>query len=170
MGSRGTVHRFEVEGATLVVARHPSESAERVVLRVLAKVLAPEPELELSSPGLCRGDEPALAARRDDGSLACWVEVGRPSVARIERAARRAETVRVVATDRDPGPRRVTLPRGRRLEQWRVSAELVAALAAGLARRERWSVRLEGERLVVERGGERLEGTLARSVAPAEDR
>lgn len=156
------LHDLELNGIRHRLARHPSETSARVVLRALALALSPE-TLTPSGPGICSGETPTLRVDGPGGTPELWVEVGRPAVRRIERALRRAAQVRVVSCDVPP---RVRVPRGRRLEWWRVNVALVEALASGLGRREAWSLEERAGILVVERGGSRYEGALDRHAGP----
>ena len=151
-----TLHTSELNGRGHRLARHPSETAARIVQRALALAISPE-ELTPSGAGVCDGDTPTFRAPD------LWVEVGRLGPARVERALRRTSRLRVVSCDPVPA---VRAPRGRVLEWWRVDAALVDALAADLARREAWGVHEEGDVLVVEREGARLVGALERQVVP----
>src|SRR5690606_24919509 len=78
----------------LTVARHPSETAERMLARVLAYCLNAQPELSFCK-GLSDAEEPDLWARTLDGRIALWIEVGEPAFDRLRKASRMAEAVRV---------------------------------------------------------------------------
>ena len=70
------------------VARHPSETAERVWLRVLAYAWKWSEALEFG-PGLCEPDAPDLVARLPDGRTSAVVRVGKPDPERVERDVNR---------------------------------------------------------------------------------
>ncbi|MGD2083149.1 MAG: YaeQ family protein [Chromatiales bacterium] len=76
----------------LTVARHPSETDERMMVRLLAFALNASDRLELT-PGLCVDDEPALWERSLTGEIDLWVEVGLPEDRRIRKACGRARRV-----------------------------------------------------------------------------
>jgi uncharacterized protein YaeQ len=78
------------------LARHPSETAERLVARLLAYCLFYEEELAFTK-GVSAGDEPDLWSKAPDGRVALWVEVGLPDAERLLKAARHAERVGLVA-------------------------------------------------------------------------
>lgn len=80
----------------LTVARHPSETDERMMVRLLAFCLNASERLELTR-GLCVEDEPALWARSLGGELDLWIEVGLPEERRIRKACGRAGRVLVYA-------------------------------------------------------------------------
>jgi uncharacterized protein YaeQ len=57
------------------VARHPSETAERLVARLLAYALCYEPDLVFTK-GIAAGDEPDLWRKGGDGGWNCgWKSV-----------------------------------------------------------------------------------------------
>lgn len=78
----------------LTVAQHPSETVERMMVRVLAYCLQPQDGLEFTR-GLSDNDEPDLWQRSLDGRILSWVEVGEPAVDRLRKAVGVAECVRV---------------------------------------------------------------------------
>lgn len=88
------------ETIDLRVARHPSETAEFMVVRVLAYCLEYGEGIELTE-GVSSGDEPALLLRDLTGRITAWIEVGLPDAPRLHRASKRAERV-AVYTHRDP--------------------------------------------------------------------
>jgi len=78
------------------VARHPSETEERLVARLLASALCYEDGLQFTR-GICVGDEPDLWSKGPDGRVTLWVEVGLPEPERLIKAARHAEGVVLLA-------------------------------------------------------------------------
>lgn len=79
---------------TLTVACHPSETLERMMVRVLAYCLNACEGLELCK-GLSDTDEPALWAHSLDGALSVWIDVGEPSIERLKKVSRLAPDVRL---------------------------------------------------------------------------
>jgi uncharacterized protein YaeQ len=104
-----TVHVFTIdladsdrsvyESLELRVARHPSESAEYLVTRVLAYCLEYADGIAFSK-GLCDPDDPAIAIRDLTGTLRVWIDIGSPDAARLHRASKSAPRV-VVFTHKD---------------------------------------------------------------------
>jgi uncharacterized protein YaeQ len=80
----------------LTLARHPSETDERMMVRLLAFALFADERLEFGR-GLSTEDEPALWLRDYAGNIKLWVEVGLPDERTVRRAAGRAEQVVVLA-------------------------------------------------------------------------
>jgi uncharacterized protein YaeQ len=80
----------------LTLARHPSETDERMMMRLLAFALFADARLEFGK-GLSTTDEPALWLKEYSGEIRLWIEVGLPDERAIRRAAGRAEQVIVLA-------------------------------------------------------------------------
>lgn len=76
------------------VARHPSETAEYMLTRVLAYCLEYQEGIELTE-GVSSGDEPALLVRDLTGRVTAWIEVGMPDAARLHRGSKLAGRVAV---------------------------------------------------------------------------
>lgn len=87
------------ETLELRVARHPSESAEYMLVRILAYCLEYQDGIELTE-GVSSGDDPALVVRDLTGRLTAWIEVGLPDAARLHRGSKRAGRV-AIYTHRD---------------------------------------------------------------------
>lgn len=80
------------ESLPLTVAQHPSETLERMMVRVLARCLHHHEQLTFSR-GLSDNDEPDLWQHSLDGRIELWIEVGEPSVDRLKKAGRQAEAL-----------------------------------------------------------------------------
>jgi len=87
------------ESLSIRLARHPSETMEYLVMRLLAYCLEYREGIE-PTEGVSSGDEPALLVRDLTGRLTAWIEVGMPDAARLHRAAKLASRV-AVYTHRD---------------------------------------------------------------------
>ena len=79
----------------LTLAQHPSETDERLMVRVLAFALYADERLEFGR-GISDEDEPALWKRDYTGEIQLWIELGHPDESRIKKASSRAEQVVVV--------------------------------------------------------------------------
>ena len=86
--------RHVYEALSLRVARHPSESDEFLLARVLAYCLEYRKGIEFSR-GLCDADEPPIAVRDLTGAMTAWIDVGTPSAERLHRAAKAVPCVAV---------------------------------------------------------------------------
>lgn len=80
----------------LTLARHPSETDERMMMRLLAFLLFADARLEFGR-GLSADDEPALWQKDYGGAIERWIEVGLPDERVLRKAAGRAAEVVVLA-------------------------------------------------------------------------
>jgi len=87
------------ETLELRVARHPSETAAFMLVRILAYCLEYTDGIELTA-GVSSGDEPALLVRDLTGHVTAWIEVGLPDAERLHRGSKIAGRV-AVYTHRD---------------------------------------------------------------------
>ncbi len=93
------MNRGVYETLELRVARHPSETAEYMLVRVLAYCLEYGEGIALTE-GVSSGDEPAIVVRDMTGRVTGWIEVGMPDAARLHRGSKLAGRV-AVYTHRD---------------------------------------------------------------------
>lgn len=84
--------RMHYADYSLTLARHPSETDERMMVRLLAFALYADPKLAFGQ-GLCVADEPDLWQRDFDGRITRWIDVGQPDEKWIRKACARAEEV-----------------------------------------------------------------------------
>ena len=87
----------------LTLARHPSETDERMMVRVLAFALDADEALEFGR-GLSSEDEPDLVKRDLTGAIDLWIEVGLPDERDLRKAAGRATRVKVYTYGRGATP------------------------------------------------------------------
>lgn len=76
----------------LTIARHPSETDERMMMRVLAFALHADEAL-MFGRGLSTDDEPDLWQKDLTGAIDLWIEVGQPDEKRILKACGRSSRV-----------------------------------------------------------------------------
>jgi len=175
MALTATMYNFDIELAdadrrvyeslALRVARHPSESAEYLVTRVLAYVLEFAEGIEFSR-GVSDPEEPALAVRDLTGAITTWIEIGTPDAARLHKASKAAARV-VVYTHKDPDRflRRLAgerIHRAAALDLYAIDRGLIAALTARLERRVAFSLSVTDRELYVSIGTDTLTGTVTR--------
>lgn len=85
----------------LTVAKHPSETDERLMLRLLAFALHANADERLAlTKGLSDVEEPALWEKDLTGAIDSWFELGLPDDRRILKACGRANQVWVYAYGR----------------------------------------------------------------------
>ena len=104
MALKPTIYKTQVELAdsdrnhfdslSLTLARHPSETLERMTARLLAYCLNAAHGLEFTR-GLSTTDEPDLWQHSDSGEIDHWIEVGQPEEPRLRKACGRAKIVSV---------------------------------------------------------------------------
>ena len=150
----------------LRVARHPSETVEFLLTRVLAYALEYTEGLEFSKGGISDTEQPALAVRDLTGALQAWIEVGTPDAARLHRAAKAARRV-VVYAHRDVDALLARLDgaaihRAGEIEVRSIGGTLVAALAARLERRMSFDLSVSEDNLYLTLADATLEGVLSR--------
>ena len=116
----------------LTIARHPSETDERMMIRCLAFALNATDSLALGK-GMSDADEPDLSQRDLTGRIELWIEVGQPDEKRILRACGRADRVLVYAYSHSAAlwwkPIAAKLERARNLSVYSIAAPAAAALA-----------------------------------------
>lgn len=122
----------------LTIARHPSETDERMMIRLLAYALnapadASHGALELAK-SLWDTEEPDLWQKDLTGRIVHWIDVGQPDERRILRASPRAERVSVYAfASSTPvwwAQLASRISRARNVAVWRIDAAQSQALTA----------------------------------------
>jgi uncharacterized protein YaeQ len=83
-------HYYQSHGLT--IARHPSETDERMMVRLLAFARHANEALVFAK-GLSDTDEPDLWQKDLTGSIELWIEVGQPDEKRILKACGRSAQV-----------------------------------------------------------------------------
>ncbi len=81
---------------SLTLARHPSETDERMMVRLLAFALHAHEALVFAD-SIGSDDEPSLWQKDLTGAIQLWIEVGQPDEKRIRRACGRASQVYIFA-------------------------------------------------------------------------
>ena len=76
----------------LTLARHPSETDERMMMRLLAFALHAHESL-IFGKGLSSDDEPDLWRKDLTGAIELWIDVGQPDEKRLRKASGRASEV-----------------------------------------------------------------------------
>jgi uncharacterized protein YaeQ len=153
----------------LTIAQHPSETAERMMVRLLAFALHADDALDFGR-GLSTDDEPDLWRRDMTGAIEQWIDVGLPDERDVRKACGRASTVDVLAY----GGRAVELwwngasdrlERQERLAVVEVPQEGSRALAAFAARSMRLQVTVQEGHVLVADGKASVEMQL-RTLKP----
>src|SRR4051812_48024264 len=175
MALQATIYNFDIELAdsdrsvyeslALRVARHPSESEDHLVARLLAYLLEYVDGIAFLG-GISDPDDPAIAVRDLTGTIETWIDVGTPDAARLHKASKAARRV-AVYTHKDPRQFLSRLSgekihRADKLELYAIDRALVSALVARLDRRVAFSVSVTDRELYVSIGTENLSGAVVR--------
>jgi uncharacterized protein YaeQ len=175
MALSATVYNFDIELAdsdrhvyeslALRVARHPSESEEYLVARLLAYLLEFANGIEFSR-GVSDPEEPAIAVRDLTGAMKTWIDIGTPDAARLHKASKSAGRV-AVYTHKEPTQFLKQLAgekihRAEALELYAIDRALISALVARLERRVAFSVSITDHELYVSIGNDNLTGAVVR--------
>jgi uncharacterized protein YaeQ len=106
MAPKATIYKAELQISdmdrgyyathALTLAQHPSETNERLMVRLLAFALHADERLEFGR-GLSTDDEPDVWRKSLTGEIEQWIELGQPDEQRIRKACGRARQVVVVS-------------------------------------------------------------------------
>jgi uncharacterized protein YaeQ len=106
MAIKSTIYKAELQIAdmdrhyygdhSLTIARHPSETDERMMVRVAAFAMFAHERLEFCK-GLSDTDEPDLWQKDLTGQIETWIDVGQPEERRLAKASGRSDKVVVIA-------------------------------------------------------------------------
>jgi uncharacterized protein YaeQ len=169
MALGATIHVFNVrlshvdrgvyEQLELRLARHPSETAEYLVTRLLAYCLEYTEGIAFSK-GLSDPDEPAIVIRDLTGALKGWIEVGTPEAARLHKGAKAAEYVAVYPINGlEPWLARLSGERVHRAEHiavYVIDSELIKKVAGLLERRMEFDLSVSESTLYLSIGEQTL--------------
>ena len=176
MALGATVYNFDIDLADsdrgvyetlgLRVARHPSESDEYLITRVLAFCLEYGDGIAFSPGGLSDPDEPPIAVRDLTGALVAWIDIGTPDAARLHRASKAASRV-AVYVHKDPAQWLRSLAGARihradALALWAVNRPFVSALCARLDRRVAFALSVADREVYASFADATLSGPLTR--------
>jgi uncharacterized protein YaeQ len=173
MALTATMYRFAIqlsdvdrgvyETLELRVARHPSETAEYMVARVLAYCLEYTEGIEMTE-GVSSGDDPAVLVRDLTGRITAWFEVGAPDADRLHRGSKAAQRT-AVYTHREP---RMVLEQltGRKIHRsdeipiYSFGRGFIESVAEALDRRTSLSLTVTERHLYLDVGGTSLTTTI----------
>lgn len=155
---------------TVIIGMHPSETAQHLVLRVLAWCLLTDERLEFG-PGLSTPDAADLWAHDLTGALTCWIECGSADVEALRKIVQKHPQAQVHAVFGDSRRRdelrdAITEAQRKGLDKialWLVDEELVRGLAARQERRQRWNVTVVGDHFYIDADGTSLDGEVTRT-------
>jgi uncharacterized protein YaeQ len=128
----------------LTLAQHPSETDDRLMVRLLAFALNAEDRLEFGR-GLSVDDEPDLWKQDYTGAIERWIDLGQPDESRLRKAAGRAGAVQLItyggrAADIWWERNASALNKLKTLEVLDLPGEFVEQWGAQIERSMRWTV------------------------------
>lgn len=105
MADKATIHKAELQisdldrhyydSHQLTLAQHPSETVDRLMVRLLCFALYADPDLRFGR-GLSSDDEPDLWRQSLSGEIQLWIDLGQPDESRLRKACGRAAQVVVM--------------------------------------------------------------------------
>ena len=175
MALGATIHVFKIDLADadrgvyrpleLRLARHPSETEDHLLTRVVAYCLEYAEGIAFSD-GLFDSDQPTIAVRDLTGALRVWIDVGAPEAARLHRAAKLAPRVAIYTNkDAELLAARLRAERIHRvgaIELYAVDRDWLASVAAHLTRRMEFTLTVAEQHLYLSLGEETLAGVIER--------
>ena len=130
----------------LTLAKHPSETDERLMVRLLAFVLYSHQDLSFGK-GLSSEDEPTLVQTEPSGEVTKIIEIGLPEEDRMRKACHRAQTAALVvygrAVDVWWGQQKTVFARYKNLEIQQLTVEDAKALAALVERNMKFEITIQ---------------------------
>lgn len=176
MAVGSTVYNFDIDLAdsdrgryetlALRVARHPSESDEFLVTRILTYCLEYEEGIEFSRGGLSDPDDPPIAVRDLTGVMKAWIDIGTPAADRLHRASKAVPRVAVYvhkeSTQWIAGLAASKIHRAGELEVYAIERSLVGALVAKLDRRMSFALGVSDREVFISLADQTLTGRVTR--------
>jgi uncharacterized protein YaeQ len=176
------LHRFEVQLShvdrgieqtlSISAARHPSETLERLWLRLIAWLWQWEERITFG-PGLCDPEEPDAFVDSPRGGRSLIVRVGKPEAERIDKEVARNSGARVAVLFESPRrmesfveeARTSGHPRALKAELAALEPAFLSALATDDSRRAKISVTIVGDHIYVnDAAGKAVDGPILRAV------
>lgn len=160
---------------SVTIARHPSETDERMMIRLLAFALnAPADDhngaLEFAKD-LWDADEPSLWQKDLTGQILQWIDIGQPDDKRLMKASPRTETLSVYSFSHSTpiwwAGIATKITRARNIAVWQVPADQSQALAALAQRTMQLQVTVQDGAVWVGDGARSIEITPQRLNPPA---
>ena len=174
MALKATIFRAELQVSdldrgyfathALTLARHPYETDERMMVRLLAFALDADASLEFGR-GLSAEDEADLVMKDLTGAIALWIEVGLPDERELRKACGRAARVKVYTYGRGAplwrSQNAEALARLANLAVIQLPAEVTGELAAWVERGMRLEATIQEGHVWLHCAGRQLEFTPA---------
>ena len=186
MALKATIHKAQIKVSDLdrnlysnhaaTIARHPSETDERMLIRLLAFALnasvgKDEAPLEFAKD-MWEPEEPSLWQKDPTGRITHWIEVGQPEEKRLQRVSARVDRITVYCFSSSAPiwwkglENRIT--RLENLNVWQIPAEQSQALAVLAERSMQLQVTVQDGAIWVDDGTRSVEVTPKRWWGRAE--
>lgn len=141
------IDRHHYAEHALTLAQHPSETVDRLLVRMLAFLFDADDRLQMTR-GLSSSDEPDLWRHSDSGEIEHWIELGLPDAQRLKKASHRAQRVTLYCygerkTDVWWQQNQAVLGSLVNLAVVLIPAEPIAALQSLLDRHMKWQATLQ---------------------------
>ena len=180
MALPSTVHTIEVslshidrgvyEQVSLKAARHPSETEEYFLTRLLAYCLEFVEGITFSKGGVSDPDDPPLMIKDLTGAWKSWVEIGAPNAAHLHQASKASPRV-ALYTHKEPrilmrsyeGQR---IHKAEEVEIYAIDRDFLAYLVDSLDRRIEWALSVTDSQLFLDVGGASYGGAVERLSLP----
>ena len=180
MAAKATIYKASIQLAdmdrqlyaehSLVIARHPSETDERMLIRLLAFALNVPVNNDNGSLELAKDmwepDEPGLWQKDLTGQIQHWIEIGQPDDKRMMKASSRSARASVysfgLSTPVWWAGIATKITRARNLSVWQVPADQCQSLATLVQRSMRLDVTVQDGTVWVGEGQQSVEVTPVR--------
>lgn len=145
------LRRHYYQTHNLTIARHPSETDERMMLRVLMFALHAHDRLEMTR-GISTEEEPDLWQKSLTGEIEHWIELGQPDERRLRQASGKAKELTLL-TYGGNAPQlwwqqhQTKLQTIDNLSVWSIASEQSKALAEHARRNMRIQVMLDADQI-----------------------
>jgi uncharacterized protein YaeQ len=176
MALPSTVHNIEValshvdrgvyEQLSLKAARHPSETEEYFLTRLLAYCLEFDEGISFSRGGVSDPDDPPLMIKDLAGGWMSWIEIGAPNAARLHQASKASPRV-ALYTHKEPrilmrGYEGQRIHKAEEVEIYAMDRDFLASLVDSLDRRIEWALSVTDSKLFLDVGGASYCGAVER--------
>ena len=176
MALPSTVHNIKValshtdrgvyEQLSLKAARHPSETEEYFLTRLLAYCLEYDEGISFSRGGVSDPDDPPLMIKDLTGGWLSWIEIGAPNAARLHQASKASPRV-ALYTHKEPrilmrGYEGQRIHKAEEVEIYAMDRDFLASLVDSLDRRIEWVLSVTDSELFLDVGGASYCGAVER--------
>ncbi len=183
MSTKPTIHRATIdlsdvdrgvyEKLQFSVAKADSETAQRLVVRLLAYCLCHEESIRFTG-GVSSGDEPDVWVTQLTPGMGerikLWIEVGLPKAERLLKAARHCQRVILFAYGNNrrqwEADHREELAQRDNITILGVDLKALARITDSIDRQINWSLTITGGTIYLTAGNEHVETTLEHIVGP----